>query len=128
MKSRGPKRSARRAGALGEQEHHDRRRQRRQAGLQRRVARDLLEEEHEEEERDAQPAVHGERLEVPHREVAPPEQLQREHRARRAALVHDEGGEQRDAEQRRHATPAGCPSRPRAGGSARSRARPGRAR
>ena len=57
------------------------------AGLQRVVAGDLLQEEHEEEDHRAQPAVHREGLEVADREVAPPEQPQRQHRVGRARLV-----------------------------------------
>ena len=71
--------------AARQREHHERDRQRRQAGLQRVVAGDLLQEEHEEEDHRAQPAVHRERLEVADREVAPPEQPQRQHRVGRAA-------------------------------------------
>ena len=87
--------------ALGQHEHDDRRGQRRQPGLQRVVARDLLQEQHQEEERDAQAAVHRERLGVADREVAPPEQAQRQHRMRRARLPPQERRQQRDPGQRR---------------------------
>ena len=112
--------------ALGQQEHHDRRGQQREPRVERAVAGDLLEEQHEQEERDAEAAVHRERLHVPDREVAPPEQAQREHRRRRAPLVGDEHAEQDQPADPRSPHLRGCPSRRPAGGSARAPARRGR--
>ena len=117
-----------RTGPLGEQEHDDRRRHRRQARLERVVAAHLLEEEHQEEEDDRQAAVHREGLEVPHREVAPPEQAQREHRMGGARLVGDEGDQQHHARRRAGSTRPAPPTPTAAGGSARAPARPARAR
>ncbi len=94
-----------------EQEHHDRARHGREAGLDRLVARDLLQVQHEQEEHDAQPRVHREGQQVAHREVAPPEQIEVEHRVRRVGLPEHEGDEQRDAGEPGAERPAGRPSR-----------------
>ena len=71
--------------------------QRREAGLDRAVAPDLLQEDDQEEEEDRQAGIHGERLEVPDREVAAPEQAQIQHRVACPALVDQEEGEDEHA-------------------------------
>ena len=83
------------------------------AGLQRVVAGDLLQEEHEEEDHRAEPAVHREGLEVADREVAPPEQPQRQHRVGRAGLVDHERGQQRQPRDQRDDDLGRAPARAR---------------
>ena len=115
-----------RARALGEHEHHQRGRQRREPGLQRGVARDLLQEQDEVEEHHRQPGVHRERLDVARREVAPLEQLQRQHRVRGRGLAREEQLRRRRGRRGRARTRPARSSRSRAGGSARASARRGR--
>ena len=64
-----------------------------------RVAGDLLEEDRDEERRRAEAAVDEQGRDVADREVARAEDRERQHRVVRAALVEDEGDEQRDADQ-----------------------------
>ena len=92
-----------RAEATRQQEHHDRAGHRGQPRLDRLVARDLLQVEDEQEEHDAEARVHRERQQVADREVAPPEQVQVEHRMRRVRLPEHERAEQRDADEPRAA-------------------------
>ena len=99
--------------AAGEDEHDNRHRQRRQPALERRIAADLLQEQDEEEEQDRQPRVHRERLHVARREVAPPEQPQRQHRSLRAGLVQQEQPQQRHARDQRHDHRGTRPAQPR---------------
>ncbi len=61
---------------------------------------DLLQVDHEEEEQHREAAVHRERLQVADREVAAPEQLELQHRLRRAALVREERARARRARRR----------------------------
>ena len=83
--------------AAREQEHDDRHGQRRDPGGDRAVIRDLLQEDDEKEEEDRQARVHGEGLQVPDREVAAPEQAERQHRVARPALVEQEADEDEHA-------------------------------
>ena len=87
-----------RAEATRQQEHHDRAGHGGQPRLDRLVARDLLQVEDEQEEHDAEARVHRERQQVADREVAPPEQVQVEHRMRCVRLPQHERAEQRDAD------------------------------
>ena len=66
----------------------------RQPSVERRVAGELDQEERQEHAQPRERAVDRERLDVGDREVAQPEQPQRQHRHRRPQLVGDERGEQ----------------------------------
>ena len=110
---------------LRQEEHQDRDREQRHAGLDRRVAGHLLEEQDEEEEQDAQAGVHRQRGQVAPGEVAPLEQVHRDHRVALALLDDDEHG--RAARRRRRAGPrsAGSPQ-PRRGCSISANTGPAR--
>jgi hypothetical protein len=91
-----------RAEAARQQEHDQRDRDEGQARGHGRIAGDLLEVDGDEERRRAEPGVDEQRRDVADREVARAEEAERQHRVGRAALVANEGDEQRGAAQAGH--------------------------